>query len=45
MDLKEFGNSVNKILNERLTNPFYGTLVVSWLIINWKIVISYIVCR
>ncbi|WP_298238835.1 hypothetical protein [uncultured Algibacter sp.] len=38
MDLKEFGNSINKIINERLTSPFYGTLIVSWLIINWKII-------
>lgn len=38
MDIKEFGNSINKILNERLTSPFYGSLIVSWLLINWKIV-------
>lgn len=38
MNIKEFGNSINKILNERLTSPFYGSLIVSWLLINWKIV-------
>lgn len=33
----DFRNSVNKILNERLTSPFWGTLFSSWLIWNWKI--------
>jgi len=34
----ELKNSINQILNERITSPFFGTLIVSWLIINWKIV-------
>lgn len=38
MDIREFTNSINKIINERLTSPFYGALVIAWLLINWKIV-------
>lgn len=30
--------SLNSILYERTTSPFYGTLVISWLIWNWKII-------
>ena len=36
--IDEFKQSVNKILNERLTSPFWGALILSWLIWNWKIV-------
>ena len=31
-------NSINKILYERLTSPFYGTFILSWLIWNWRII-------
>jgi len=30
-------NSINKILNERITSPFYGTFILTWLIWNWRI--------
>ena len=33
-DLKK---SINEIIYERTTSPFYGTLITSWLIWNWKI--------
>lgn len=33
-DLKE---SFNSIFNERLNSPFYGALIISWLIWNWKV--------
>ena len=35
--INDIKNSINKILHERLTSPFYGTLVLSWLIWNWRI--------
>ena len=28
--------SLNSIINERISSPFYGTLILSWLIWNWK---------
>jgi hypothetical protein len=31
-------NSLSSILRERTTSPFYGTVIVSWLIWNWKII-------
>lgn len=34
-DLKK---SFSAILNERVSSPFYGALIVSWLVWNWKIV-------
>lgn len=36
--IDEFKRSVNKILNERLTSPFWGAFICSWLVFNWKIV-------
>lgn len=35
---REITKSINSILYERTTSPFYGTLFLSWLIFNWKIV-------
>lgn len=34
-DLKK---SFNEIIHERTTSPFYGTLITSWLIWNWRII-------
>lgn len=34
----EAKKSIESILSQRLTSPFYGTLIVSWLIWNWKII-------
>jgi hypothetical protein len=36
--LSEFKKSTNNILYERVTSPFYGTLVLAWIIWNWKII-------
>lgn len=36
--LDEIRKSINAILYERVTSPFYGTLIISWLAWNWKIV-------
>ena len=30
--------SLSAILYERTSSPFYGTLIVSWLVWNWKII-------
>lgn len=30
--------SLNSILSERATSPLYGTLIISWIIWNWKII-------
>jgi hypothetical protein len=35
--MSEFTNSLTKIFNERISSPFYGSLIVSWLLWNWKI--------
>jgi hypothetical protein len=34
----EIRKSINYILFERVTSPLYGTLIMSWLIWNWKII-------
>lgn len=36
--IEELKKSLSAILYERTTSPFYGTLLISWLIWNWKIV-------
>ncbi|WP_372640228.1 hypothetical protein [Ancylomarina sp.] len=36
--ISDLRKSINSILFERVTSPFYGTLVVSWVIWNWRIV-------
>ena len=36
--MTEFYKSIKSILHERISSPFYGSLIVSWLIWNWKIV-------
>lgn len=38
--MNDFTKSIKSILNERISSPFYGTLIVSWLLWNWKI--SYV---
>ncbi len=35
--INDIKNSINKILNERLTSPFYGTFILAWLVWNWRI--------
>ncbi|UUW10284.1 hypothetical protein NLG42_05635 [Flavobacterium plurextorum] len=36
--IDEIKKSINSIFEERVSSPFYGTLIISWLIWNWKIV-------
>jgi hypothetical protein len=36
--LTELRKSTNAILFERVSSPLFGTLIISWLIWNWKIV-------
>lgn len=35
--LNELRKSISSVLYERTTSPFFGTLIVTWLIWNWKI--------
>jgi hypothetical protein len=35
--LADLRKSVAAVLYERTASPFYGTLIISWLLINWKI--------
>jgi hypothetical protein len=37
--MDDLRKSLNAVLNERLTSPLFGSLIVSWLIWNWKIVL------
>jgi len=34
--ITELRKSINAILSERLSSPFYGALIISWIIWNWK---------
>lgn len=35
---EDFRKSISAVLYERLTSPFYGAFIVSWLVSNWQIV-------
>lgn len=37
MDLGDLKKSITDIIFERTTSPLYGTLILSWLVWNWKI--------
>ena len=34
--LGEFKKSIESILYQRVTSPFYGTLFTTWMIWNWR---------
>lgn len=36
--IDDLRKSINAILYERMTSPLYGTLAISWIIWNWRIV-------
>jgi len=36
--ISDIQKSISAIMHERLSNPFWGTLITSWLVWNWKIV-------
>ena len=36
--LNNWGKSISTILYERLTSPWWGTLVIAWSIVNWRII-------
>lgn len=36
--IDDFKKSFNEIIYERTTSPFYGTIITSWLIWNWRII-------
>lgn len=36
--LTEVKKSFNEIIYERTTSPLFGTLIISWLIWNWRII-------
>ena len=38
MILEEFRKSINSILYERVTSPFWGALTSSWIIWNWELI-------
>ncbi len=35
--MKDLANSIKTILNERISSPFYGSFIITWLLWNWKI--------
>ena len=35
--MSEFSKSIKAILYDRIASPFYGTIIISWLLWNWKI--------
>jgi hypothetical protein len=37
--VKDLKNSLDNVVNEKFSNPFWGTLLLSWMVWNWKILI------
>lgn len=37
--LSEVKKSVNSIINERVTSPFWGAIILAWFIWNWRIIV------
>lgn len=35
--MSDLVKSIKSIFEERISSPFYGTLIISWLLWNWKI--------
>ena len=35
--IEEFKKSVNSILHERVTSPFWGAFIISWIVCNWEV--------
>lgn len=35
--MSDLTTSIKEIFNERISSPFYGSLIISWLIWNWEI--------
>lgn len=35
--MEDYFKSIKSVLYDRISSPFYGTLIISWLIWNWKI--------
>lgn len=35
--MSDISKSMKEILNERISSPFYGSLIVSWILWNWEI--------
>tara|TARA_R110001583_G_scaffold62101_2_gene183025 strand:+ start:13669 stop:14523 length:855 start_codon:yes stop_codon:yes gene_type:complete len=40
--MKEFINNIFKISNERLKNPLIYSFIISWIVINWKPIVTLI---
>ncbi|MCG8734722.1 hypothetical protein [Tenacibaculum finnmarkense] len=36
--MQDIKKSISTIIYERTTSPFYGTLIISWIVWNWKII-------
>ena len=37
--LTEWTRSINSILYQRISSPFWGSLLLGWIASNWKIII------
>lgn len=36
--INDFKKSIDSILYERVTSPFWGAIIISWIVCNWKII-------
>jgi hypothetical protein len=37
--LSDYKNSFSSLFHDRVTSPFWGTLILSWLVWNWQIIV------